>query len=265
MTPDELIALRDAISGRHVAMMAVIDEFEAAAESTESADHQADAYAEALFLRTFTAYENDIEKLFLHYVTGGASLQGVTANSYLSVTDEALARKLTRAGYKFLSWAKPQEIRTTADTYIEKGWPLSDMMNAKSQDLSDCERVRNRIAHNSLEAMGQFNVAQRNLLQTERLFPITPGQFLRIRNTRLKKFHIAHYFDAMNDTLAAILDPPPYIYCIMETCAGESPESCSLKNRPGAHALGLHLKFGPAEWLVSAPPSPPIAATPQYW
>ncbi len=172
-------------------------------------DHQADAYAEAIFLRAFAAYENDLETLFLHYVTGGASLQGVSAKTYLRVTEATLARKLTRAGYRFLSWAKPQEIRNTADNYIENGWPISAMMSAKSHDLADCERIRNRIAHNSLEAKGQFDVVQRNMLRTERLFPITPGQFLRIRNGRLKKLHIGHYLNAMNDTLAAVLDPPP--------------------------------------------------------
>ena len=208
MTPQELTAHRDAITERYNGFLQLVDSLDPAPEIEESVDHLADAYAEAFFLRAFTAYENDLEKLFLHYVTGGISLQGVAANSYLRVTDEQLARKLTRAGFKFLSWAKPQETRNTADNYLENGWPISEMMNAKSQDLSDCERVRNRIAHNSLESLVQFNVVQRNMLQTERLFPITPGQFLRIRNKRLNKFHIKHYFDVMNDTLNAILDPP---------------------------------------------------------
>lgn len=64
------------------------------------------AYAESYSYEPFTAYENDLEKLFLHYVTGGTTLQGVMANTYLKVTDEQLAPKLTRAGFKFLSWAK---------------------------------------------------------------------------------------------------------------------------------------------------------------
>lgn len=209
MTPADLIGFRDVIAARHAALMALVDEIDAAPEDAESLDYQADAYAEALFLRAFTAYENDVERLFLHYVTGGATIQGVMANSYLNITDETHARKLTRAGYKFLSWAKPQEIRNTVENYIENGWPISEMMNAKAQDLADCERVRNRIAHNSLEALVQFNTVQRNLLRTERLFTITPGQFLRIRNVRLRKLHIGHYLDVLNDTLGAILDPPP--------------------------------------------------------
>jgi len=209
MTPAELAAFRDAIAARHAALTEAIGKIAIASDSAESTDYQADAYTEALFLRAFTAYENDIERLFLHYVTGGLTLDGIAPNTFLKLTDEAAARRLTKAGYKFLSWAKPQDTRATADNYLQNGWPISDMMNAKSQDLADCERIRNRIAHNSVEALVGFNIVQRNMLQTERLFPITPGQFLRIRSTRLRKLHIGRYVDVMNDTLVAILSPPP--------------------------------------------------------
>lgn len=208
MTPQEFVVFRDSITERHNKFSTTIDDIDPAPDDIESNDHSADVFVEALFLRAFTAYENDLEKLFLHYVTGGMTLQGMKANSFLSITDEQHARKLTKAGFKFLSWAKPQETRGTADNYLENGWPISEMMNAKSQDLSDCERIRNRIAHNSYEAIINFNVAQRNVLQTERLFPISPGQFLRIRYKRQNKLLISHYINVMNDTLLAIIDPP---------------------------------------------------------
>lgn len=209
MTPETLIELRDEIEARHIASTDLADQLDAASADVESVDHNSDAIAEALFLRVFTAYESDVEKIFLHYVTGGASLQGVRANSYLSITDEPLARKLTKGALKFLSWAKPDEIKRTAEIYLENGWPIAAMMSSASHYLADCERVRNRIAHNSIEAMQQFNTAQRNLLATERLFTITPGQFLRIRNPRLRKTHIALYFETLYQTLGAMLDPPP--------------------------------------------------------
>ena len=207
MTPQELLDYGAAITERHAAVTAVVDDLEAAAADAQSTDHRSDAFAEATFLRTFTAYENDVERLFLHYVTGGLSLQGRAANTYLRITDEANARQLTKAGYKFLSWSKPAEIRTTAKTYIEDGWPLVDMMAVSEQTLADCERVRNRIAHNSLESRQQFNVVQRNMLTTERLFELSPGQFLRMRNTRVRKLHIGHYLDTLNSTLQALIDP----------------------------------------------------------
>ena len=208
MAPAELTNFYDEISTRHTSTMEQILELDPAPEDSESVDNRADAYAEALFLRSFAIYESDVEKLFLHYVTGGTSLGGEPANTYLRVTDVTLARRLTRAGWRFLSWSKPQEIRTTADTYIKEVWPISDIMSAKSQELSDCERIRNRIAHRSIESLHQFNVVQRNLLRTERLFPISPGQLLRIRSARLRKLHLGHYLDVMTDTLIGIIDPP---------------------------------------------------------
>ncbi|MFZ2868817.1 hypothetical protein [Zavarzinia sp.] len=194
---------------RNTDFMSIIHQMAPAPKDEESKDQQADAYAEALFLRAFTAYENDLEKLFLHYVTGGGSLKGVVAKTYFREIDETLARKITRAGYKFLSWAKPQEIRKTAENYIENGWPISEVMNSKSKDLADCEKIRNRIAHKSIESINSFNEVQRNLLNTERLFEITPGQLLRIRNGRSKELNISLYIGVMSDTLEAILDPPP--------------------------------------------------------
>lgn len=209
MSPEGLVELRDEIEVRHVNFIEMANQLDVAPAEIESEDQNSDAIAEALFLRGFTAYESDVEKIFLHYVTGGLSLQGVRANSYLSITDESLARKLTKGAQKFLSWAKPDEIKRTAEVYLENGWPISAMMSSASHYLADCERVRNRIAHNSIEAMQQFNTAQRNLLATERLFPITPGQFLRIRNSRLRKTHIVVYLDTLYETIGAMLDPPP--------------------------------------------------------
>ena len=205
----EFRSLSEVIANRHADARALVDQIDPAPSDAESADLRADVFAEAVFLRLFAAFEVDLEKLFLHYVTGGASLSGVKATSYLSVTDEVLARKLTRAGWRYLSWAKPQQVRETAENYMSTGWPISEMMNAKAQDLSDCERVRNRIAHHSPEAIVQFGMVQRNLLRTERLFTLSPGQFLRIRNGRLRKLHLQHYLEVMNETLSAILDPPP--------------------------------------------------------
>ncbi|MEY9750139.1 hypothetical protein ABIF65_009513 [Bradyrhizobium japonicum] len=130
------------------------------------------------------------------------------ANTYLRLTDESSARKLIKAGYKFLNWAKPDTIRETAQNYIENGWPLVDMLATRTQDLADCERIRNKIAHNSTEAVQQFSVVQRNLLATERLFDLSPGQLLRIRHRRKRKPHIAVFVDVMNEMLEAIIDPP---------------------------------------------------------
>jgi hypothetical protein len=208
MTPSALTDFRDAVLTRQSSIAAILAAMDPAPEDSESTDPVADAYAEAIFLRSFTAYENELERLFLHYVTGGLTLSGAAPNTYLRVSDESLARKLTKAGFRFLSWAKPSQTRETASTYIENGWPIADMMSANAQDLSDCEKLRNRIAHNSLEAAAEFNSVQRNLLQTERLFNISPGQLLRIRSKKFRKIHIERYITVMNNTILSVIEPP---------------------------------------------------------
>lgn len=209
MTPAALREFLKVVRDRHARTMSRVEEIAPAASETESTDQDADAYAEGLFFRVFTNYENDIETLFLHYVTGGASLGGTEANSYLNVGSEELAKKIIRGGWRFLSWSRPKAIRDTAETYMEDGWPICVAMNAKSQELSDCERIRNRIAHKSTESLSAFNVVQRNVLGTERLFAITPGQLLRIRNKRFRNLHMGRYFEVMTATVQAIVEPPP--------------------------------------------------------
>ena len=187
--------------------MKLVEEIDSASAVRESSNVVADALAEALFMRAFTAYERDVEKLFFHYVTGGTSAKGLTANSYLRTEDEVLARKITRAGWRFLSWSGPQQTRETASNYIENGWPISDAMYASSQTLADCERVRNHIAHKSEESRTQFNAVQRNLFGTERLFHITPGQLLRVRKGGDEELYIGVFMGAMMKTLRSIIDP----------------------------------------------------------
>ena len=209
MNREQLEEHRTAVAARHTSIIALTDDIAAAAPDIESLDHRSDAFAEALFLRAFTAYEADVERLFYHYVTGGVSLQGKQARTYLQVDDEVLAKKITKRGAKFLNWSRPSQIKETAETYIRDGWPIVSMMATKTQELSDCERIRNRIAHSSLEAIQEFNTVQRNMLATERLFAITPGQFLRVRNARLRSLHIIHYVNVLNNVLDALFDPPP--------------------------------------------------------
>ena len=209
MTNADLEACREATVERYSRTKEVVDDLDPAPSIAESSDRTADALAEGIFLREFSAYESILERLFLHYVTGGFSLDGRKANTYLSTSDLNIARDITRGGSKFLSWSNPERIRGTAKLYIENGWPICDTMYGASYDLRDCERIRHRIAHKSDESLSAFNDVQRNLLGTERVFPLTPGQLLRMRRRRLKKLHIGYYIEVMNRAVSMIIEPPP--------------------------------------------------------
>ena len=207
MTRRELRALGRRIGERHCATLELVDELDSASSEVESVDTVSDALAEALFMRAFTAYEQDVEALFFHYVTGGASVGGQRARTYLRTRDVAIAKRLAHGSQKFLSWSRPQQIRETAERYIENGWPIIDAMNAGSHVLADCERIRNRIAHRSSHSQLQFDAVQRNLFGTERVFPMTPGQLLRVRSKSGPELCASWYMRTMVETLQQIVDP----------------------------------------------------------
>ncbi|WP_139305889.1 hypothetical protein [Paracoccus sanguinis] len=209
MQGDNFISFSESVRMTFAAAKEAAEGLPAAREDVSSDDCLSDTIAEAQFLRIFTEYESAIEKCFLHYVTGGLSLNGHGAHSYLNLTDEGKARLLTKAGYKFLSWAKPSEVRTTSTNYLRDGWPLAPMLASREQMLTNAEKIRNRIAHKSIEATNHFSAVQRDLFGTERAFEISPGQLLRVR-VKVAKVHsmvMVHFIRAMDDTFAAMVEP----------------------------------------------------------
>jgi hypothetical protein len=208
MSPESLAGFANSLVERHDSYEAKLQSIGLASPDAPSTDLDADALTEAIFLRFFIEYEADLERLFLHYVTDGVSLSGVSSVSFLAVKDESHARKLVRAGFRFLSWAKPDSIRETSSHYLKNGWPLVDVLVTKTQDLNDCEKVRNRIAHKSIESESNFLAVQRNLFQTERMFAMSPGHLLRCRYRKKSKSVIQHYHHILHEILEALIDPP---------------------------------------------------------
>lgn len=207
MTPAEFSAFVLEVVERHKEVKVRIELMPPAVQDRQSDNADADILAEALFLRVFARYEADVERIFLHYVTGGASLSGIQAETYLRVQDETRARQLIRGGYRFLSWAKPSSVCEVSKTYLAKGWPVVDMLAGKTQELSDCEKIRNRIAHHSIESAMEFAAVQRNLFYTERVFAISPGQLLRTRYRGQRVLVMQHYTELLRLTIEALADP----------------------------------------------------------
>ncbi len=208
MSPEDLVAYVDQVKSVFETLKKETDEISPTPDDRVSGEISGNALAEALFLRAFTYYESCLDDLFFHYVTAGKTLKGSDVQSYLNVSDVAAARKLVKGSMKFLSWSKPDTIRETATTYLKDGWPLADIMATGSSDLHDAEKIRNRIAHDSLEARNAFNAVQRNVFGTERIFDITPGQLLRVRHRTKRITNLSSLLAVMEQTITSIIDPP---------------------------------------------------------
>lgn len=193
---DKYQGYRQIMSGLPVASKDVLD-----------IDTNANIVAEGTFIRYFTLWERNLEAAFIYYCQGGVSLSGIQPVCRLMNCDDAIIRKILTAGQKYLDWSVPGNVRDRAKLFFEDGRPFFDPIAGKAQVLSDALKIRNVIAHDSLEAWNSYKEVQRNNFQTERNFAMSPGQMLRTRRAGSSKGLGEVYFDAIAEVFASILRP----------------------------------------------------------
>lgn len=142
---------------------------------------------EAILIRGFRAYENLLERAFLHYAQGQPTLSNTPVVSFLSPRDEEHAHDMVKSSQTFLEWNKPDIVIERAECYLDQGGPIKQVITAKREVLSDIRRVRNHIAHNSRQSLEEFKKVVRNYNQTLPLVIPTSGEFLNSHITRKQK------------------------------------------------------------------------------
>ena len=163
--------------------------------------------AEGVFLRYFTLWENSIEKSFIHYCQGGVTLNGHQPLCRLTNCDGQAVRKILTGSQRYLDWSNQRLIRERSQLFFDNGMPFYNPIIGKSHILTDAEKIRNVIAHDSVESWNSYREVQRNNFQTERNFPMAAGQLLRARARRLNVNWGELYFDEISQVFAAILRP----------------------------------------------------------
>lgn len=136
---------------------------------------------EALLLRAFRVYENFVERLFFSVLSGEPLVNGATIDSCVSPRDESHARKLvgSAAATRFLDWSEPKTVRERCDIFLEAENSLGLAIGGKTTEITWMRKVRNHVAHNSVESASQFSgVLQTVLLTIPESLP-SPGIFLR--------------------------------------------------------------------------------------
>jgi len=169
---------------------------------------EANILAEGVFLRCFTSWENSVEKAFLYFCEGGTSLNGVQPTCRLAHCTTTEVRSILMSnGMRYLDWSSPGSIRTRANLYFHQGIPFEVSIGGKSAILSDIQKLRNRIAHDSVETANGYREVQRNNFNTERNFDLQPGQLLRIVARKTNKSWGEFYFDELLSAFNSIVRP----------------------------------------------------------
>lgn len=137
---------------------------------------------ESALLRAFRAHENYVERIFLSYLVGDTAEDGRLVASYASPRDREHARKMvsSSAAARFLDWSDPGTIRDRCDVFFERDDPVHMAIAGKSSELVWMKKVRNHIAHNSVESTTQFVSVLRTILLIEPTPIPTPGSFLQL-------------------------------------------------------------------------------------
>ena len=132
------------------------------------------------------------------------SAQGTTPQANCSAAE---IRRILTNGLRYLDWSSQRNVRERASLFFENGMPFYDPVGGKSSVLTDMEKLRNMIAHDSIESANSYKEVQRNNFNTERNFEMAPGQLLRTLSRQSQKNWGEFYFDEIDTIFASILRP----------------------------------------------------------
>lgn len=154
-----------------------------AANHITDPDVKALTYESALS-RAFRAYENFVEDTSLAFLTGEPTASGTPVTKYASPPSRAHARSMLQGSQRFLDWADPSTVTKRGELFLHIDASLPVAVTQSWTTIDQMRRVRNRIAHNSVESMNQYQkVVQDILLVTPTPMP-RPGDILLARPQR---------------------------------------------------------------------------------
>lgn len=111
---------------------------------------------ETIFFSAFRDYENFIRDIFLLYTQEKSPSSGDKVTSYLNPIDFFHAEKLIKSSMKVVDWNSPDIIIARSELYLKDGFPVKLPYSSNKEKLSAFKKLRNHIAHNSVESMAEY-------------------------------------------------------------------------------------------------------------
>lgn len=155
--------------------------------------------SESILARAFSKYESILEEIFILYCQGKPGMSGVPVGSYLSPTSPGHARSLVKSGMTFLEWNSPDNVIARCETYLLPDNPIFLAITTNRERLSNIRKVRNAIAHASVEAAAQLRSVIRSELGVLPPRPMTAGEFLITsdRNAPRPQYYLRSYLEVL--------------------------------------------------------------------
>lgn len=138
---------------------------------------------ESALLSAFRAYENFAEGVFLTFLSGCTYLSGADVPRFATPRDETHARSmlLSSTTGRFLEWSDAKKVMDRCQAYFGDDFRLLVAIKANMQRLGWLHKIRNQIAHNSVESRLAYTKVLESILVNNPTGSLSAGKFLQMR------------------------------------------------------------------------------------
>ncbi|MFZ1281163.1 MAG: hypothetical protein WAR59_10015 [Ignavibacteriaceae bacterium] len=160
---------------------------------------QIELLVESIFFASYRGYEGFLREIFLLYCLEKQSSKKPKVKSYLKPRDFEHAEQLIKSSMPFLDWTKPDDVITRSEIYLQNnGHPIKLPYTVNKQQLKEFKKIRNHIAHNSIESQSGYESVVRGYFGVTPLTIPTPGQYLMLPSKKKSTNYILlDFFDLM--------------------------------------------------------------------
>ncbi|MCE5180194.1 MAG: hypothetical protein LLG15_00155 [Betaproteobacteria bacterium] len=164
---------------------------------------------EAIFFSSFRTYENFVRDVFLLYCMGKNPCSGRRqVKSFLNPLDFLHTENLIKSAMPFLDWSSPDTILNRSELYLKNGFPIKDAIEPHLVELREFKKIRNHIAHNSSESLGEYMKVLKKHYSVIPLTTPSPGEFLLLSVTGGPPLYKLQQFFEVVKSVAALSTNP---------------------------------------------------------
>lgn len=154
---------------------------------------------EAIFFAAFRAYEQFMRNVFILFCCGVQPSRRRLVRPYLKPKTLKHAEELLQSSMPFLDWSSPDSVIERAETYLEDGYPIKDVLSANIDSLRDFKRIRNHIAHMSKESYIEYLKTVKRHYGTVPLRVPRPGEFLLLTRRGSRSYYLSDYLQLIEN------------------------------------------------------------------
>lgn len=160
---------------------------------------------EAVFFAAFRAYEQFLRNVFLLYCCGIQTNRRKLVRSFLHPKTIQHAETLVKSSMPFLDWSSPDILIERAEAYLKDGYPLKIPLSSNLECLQTLKKVRNHIAHMSVESTAEFKKVVKTHYGTIPLRLPRPGEYLLLPCKQdLSTYYLSSFMDLMEDVASQV-------------------------------------------------------------